>query len=110
MTHLLLMAALMLMFQVVPATAISPNISVLRAAVLNNPKDPAARRALGWALLEFEHDAETAYRELIAARELEPGDLNGQKLLALASADSGRFSKAIELFSTVLTRDPDDAW
>lgn len=75
-----------------------------------DPVDPVVLRSLGWALLEYRHNAAAAFPLLVRAVEADPADLSGHKLLALASAGTGRIHRAIAEFELVLSRDPTDAW
>ncbi|MGO9269516.1 MAG: tetratricopeptide repeat protein [Terriglobia bacterium] len=106
----LLMVFLLPCVSALPAIAEAPDFAKLRAEVRAHPDAAAPRRALGWALLEFSHDADSAYRELRVAVRLDPVDLTGQKLLALACLATGRLDRARELFLVVLSRDPEDVW
>ena len=85
-------------------------VEALAAHLRQNPSDPGILRSLGWALMEHRHDPSAAYPFLVRAVAADAADLNGHKLLALAAAGSGRFSRAIAEFNLVLARDRADVW
>jgi hypothetical protein len=72
--------------------------------------EAARLRMQGWSSLERARDAGAALRALRRAVELDPGDLNGQKLLALAAFAAGQTAQAVPLFRAALVRDPGDVW
>jgi len=88
----------------------SVTIGALVERLRVNPGDPVVMRSLGWALLEYRHNAAAAFPLLVRAVEGDPADLRGHKLLALASVGTGRIHRAIAEFELVLRQDPTDVW
>jgi protein O-mannosyl-transferase len=79
----------------------------LQKRATENPDDPAARRELGLALLEYGHYA-AAQKQLERAVALTPDDVAALRGLAEVLTLRQENERAIQLFEKVLTLAPDD--